>query len=653
MAKVIRVVSELMNWRFLRVLIAAGLAILLPGPLPARDSGDQVLKIHQVDTRDFPEISIITSIHPPYPGFAIPDGLKKEPMSIRLEEHYNGRQTGINPAFIVPEAGRADNVNLVLVMDYTKSISISDFDQMKNDALYVIGSLEERDMAAIYSFNSTPRLESEFITDRVRLREVIKSLERVGNETRVFDALYSGIFSARRASGMQVTDDSLDQSVVVIFTDGKDEGSYLKEGDLHEILSVGVNNRIPVFTVLYGKAKNLNLFRRLAMKTGGEVIQRDDSPQDIDTLVDRIRRIPGRTYRLKYKSSAGISQVPLLWKKITLKLNIYGIYGPGEDTVSFSVPFRSMIYEHISANFELYRIIFAGLLLIGGLLLFIFVVSRMRKNNHRRNENAGHDSRNFEVKSSNSKIPVNEDASLSDTIDSGDEKHILERESDRWADDTLNDEPEKFVDHSAEDYNLFESSEKDVVRTTAEKAAPVKKIRSAYKAAEENEFLEDAPGSAVSEKPPADPFDPESWASPSEIELSSGIALTEEGERRVYMREYTYHILQNALRSGERYEDAWFILPSSSERDNERRYDLFLESTVVGSGKWANIRFRDHSVSPVHARIRRVDGKFVIYDMVSLTGTYVNDKKLLRPKCLNDGDEVRFGRIHLKFFGRP
>lgn len=58
-------------------------------------------------------------------------------------------------------------------------------------------------------------------------------------------------------------------------------------------------------------------------------------------------------------------------------------------------------------------------------------------------------------------------------------------------------------------------------------------------------------------------------------------------------------------------------------------------------------------VSRRHARIRREGGKYVIEDLGSTNGTYVNRGRRLipgNPNILNDGDEIIVGKTFLRFY---
>ncbi len=61
-----------------------------------------------------------------------------------------------------------------------------------------------------------------------------------------------------------------------------------------------------------------------------------------------------------------------------------------------------------------------------------------------------------------------------------------------------------------------------------------------------------------------------------------------------------------------------------------------------------DIVFPEVSVSRFHAEIRFEDGKYVLYDQESTTGTFVNSKKIER--CvLNSGDLISISDIQMMF----
>ncbi|RME89280.1 MAG: VWA domain-containing protein [Candidatus Hydrogenedentota bacterium] len=80
-----------------------------------------------------------------------------------------------------------------------------------------------------------------------------------------------------------------------------------------------------------------------------------------------------------------------------------------------------------------------------------------------------------------------------------------------------------------------------------------------------------------------------------------------------------------------------------------RKYKLVWDTVNIGYSDENSIVLEDPTVSAVHARIVRTKNGFILYDMLSENGVYLNGKKLLRPKKLNDFDEIQLGRTKLIF----
>lgn len=74
----------------------------------------------------------------------------------------------------------------------------------------------------------------------------------------------------------------------------------------------------------------------------------------------------------------------------------------------------------------------------------------------------------------------------------------------------------------------------------------------------------------------------------------------------------------------------------------------------MGRGQDNTIIINDDAISINHAKIRNVKNIYHIFDLVSQNGTFLNGKKLLRPKSLHDWDEIKIGRTRFIFRGtRP
>jgi two-component system, NtrC family, sensor kinase len=82
------------------------------------------------------------------------------------------------------------------------------------------------------------------------------------------------------------------------------------------------------------------------------------------------------------------------------------------------------------------------------------------------------------------------------------------------------------------------------------------------------------------------------------------------------------------------------------------RFDLADHDAAATIGREAGnaIRLDDHEVSRRHAEIRRVGAAFIVGDLKSSNGTFLNDGRVERAE-LADGDRIRIGRTVLLFSG--
>jgi len=92
---------------------------------------------------------------------------------------------------------------------------------------------------------------------------------------------------------------------------------------------------------------------------------------------------------------------------------------------------------------------------------------------------------------------------------------------------------------------------------------------------------------------------------------------------------------------------AYLVQKEGPETGNT--YRIKWNVTTAGSGDTNSIVIADSLVSYSHFKIVIKDGAFYLYDLISEHGTYLNGKKLLRYRELNDFDEIRAGRTIFLF----
>jgi len=77
---------------------------------------------------------------------------------------------------------------------------------------------------------------------------------------------------------------------------------------------------------------------------------------------------------------------------------------------------------------------------------------------------------------------------------------------------------------------------------------------------------------------------------------------------------------------------------------NDRKSRLFVDVDLTGESGQA------HSVSRRHARVHFLNGRYLLEDLESLNGTYLNGRKLTPylQEVLHEGDEVKLGSLVLR-----
>lgn len=83
--------------------------------------------------------------------------------------------------------------------------------------------------------------------------------------------------------------------------------------------------------------------------------------------------------------------------------------------------------------------------------------------------------------------------------------------------------------------------------------------------------------------------------------------------------------------------------------DLGRRVPLGPEPTILGRSSKCDVQLDQESVSRNHARISRERDCYVIRDLGSTNGTYVNDELIGDDVSLRDGDQIKVGRTIFKF----
>ena len=103
---------------------------------------------------------------------------------------------------------------------------------------------------------------------------------------------------------------------------------------------------------------------------------------------------------------------------------------------------------------------------------------------------------------------------------------------------------------------------------------------------------------------------------------------------------------QTVMMGGPRRRGAWLFV--ESRPDAGRDFRLSDRSTIGSDASNCDVILQDRSVSAQHARIQREGKTYVIHDLASTNGMWVNDNRAYKT-TLHDDDRIRVGVSTLVF----
>jgi hypothetical protein len=95
-------------------------------------------------------------------------------------------------------------------------------------------------------------------------------------------------------------------------------------------------------------------------------------------------------------------------------------------------------------------------------------------------------------------------------------------------------------------------------------------------------------------------------------------------------------------------KEAWVKVEQGFRKGREQI--LAKQEVTIGRGESCDIGlFGDMAVERMHCKIVRQGNNYLLVDVGSTTGTYVNDERVVQPRPLRSGDAIRLGKCLLRF----
>ncbi|MBN2402215.1 MAG: VWA domain-containing protein [Spirochaetes bacterium] len=265
--------SAIKSFLFILFFIQASDGRLYAGPF---------IKIDRIDTEaEFPKISIFITVKDT--DKINIKGLSEENIAV-YEDGY------IVNFFKVNNLAEDENIlYTVLAVDSSKSISARLLKEIKNTADEFFTYSKSSDMTALYRFNDETILLNNFTNNSADLVKNINKIERHGRKTLLYDTLFDAVKLLNKVDSPR--------KALVVFTDGKDEGSSI---ELNDVIEFAKKSHVPVYSVTFNPQNRIKLLSRLTLLTDGKLYNSDKS--NINKIYKSIVRDIKSQYHIEYKS---------------------------------------------------------------------------------------------------------------------------------------------------------------------------------------------------------------------------------------------------------------------------------------------------------------------------------------------------------------
>jgi hypothetical protein len=316
-------------------LVLAALAFVLPllaAPAGAQQVQGYGLKIYRVESGLYPFVNVyfrtfdqsqqpLTNLNYANVGLMV-KGRSYSPAK---------QQYGIQPLRQRPEA-----VRTVLVLDASQTMAGAPFSASQEAAARFIDHKRDQDQIAILAVRDTNEgyeLVSTWEKDRGVLGRRLADVKPDGMKSRIYDTLGAAMQMAamvgqEAVSGPGSAQDYPVSTAIVIFSDGRDEGSAISREELNTRIST-LQAPIPIYSVAYSKLsteyfKNLE---SLSKNSFGKYYPVGQAFPDMTRVVEDIQNVLLGDYVVTFRS-----YVPVDGEQHAFKLGVEYPSGSGKYT---------------------------------------------------------------------------------------------------------------------------------------------------------------------------------------------------------------------------------------------------------------------------------------------------------------------------------
>ncbi|MGD8624947.1 MAG: FHA domain-containing protein [Anaerolineae bacterium] len=282
------------------------LALLAVSALPAAAQGTVNLSLDDLEVAEFPQVEAIVTV-------ADANGVPIVGLGADRFEIVEDGRSSFPPTQVETRVNGDAVISIVMVIDISGSMEGKPIKEAIRAANALLDQLSSQDRAAIIAFadevqDLDPAVledgkELGFTTDKNAIRNVVNFLDtKIGWDTPLYDAIYKGV--------RMVEGEPVGKRAVVVMTDGRDErdnaqGVPVKDAGSLSTPDDPINeaNRynIPIFSIGLGNKLDTKYLARLAERTGG-LFQQAPQPEELTPLFENVVNQLKTQYALGYRS---------------------------------------------------------------------------------------------------------------------------------------------------------------------------------------------------------------------------------------------------------------------------------------------------------------------------------------------------------------
>jgi Mg-chelatase subunit ChlD len=179
-------------------------------------------------------------------------------------------------------------LNLMFLVDVSGSMKGPPLNDAKNALPSFLSKARPQDQFALTSFADEDRLRSSFADPREKINDDLRNLRVEGKRTKLYQALYNALKKGPK-------DDLRTRQIIVVVSDGKDEGSDVA---LEQVIAESKATLVPIYAVFRGEIERTfaDVLAGLANAAGGNFF----STRNRDEIAAALEQI----YRLETNSLA-------------------------------------------------------------------------------------------------------------------------------------------------------------------------------------------------------------------------------------------------------------------------------------------------------------------------------------------------------------